>query len=201
MSKQAIIIFLKYPELGRSKTRLAATVGDQNALKIYKELLEHTHQITKNLSCDSFLFYDRESPNKMNWETEKYKHKLQVQSDLGGRMKNAFQEIFDEGYGNIIIIGSDCYDLSEDIINQAFNLLKENEVVIGPALDGGYYLLGLTKMVNSLFEDVKWSTSEVLHATVKVLENQQLKYATTDPLSDIDVYEDLPASLKKLLEE
>ena len=201
MSKQAIIIFLKYPELGRSKTRLATTVGDQNALKIYKELLEHTHQITKNLSCDSFLFYYRESPNTMNWETEKYKHKLQVQSDLGGRMKNAFQEIFDEGYGNIIIIGSDCYDLSEDIINQAFNLLKENEVVIGPALDGGYYLLGLTKMVNSLFEDVKWSTSEVLHATVKVLENQQLKYDTTTPLSDIDVYEDLPSSLKKLLEE
>jgi rSAM/selenodomain-associated transferase 1 len=201
MPKQAVIIFLKYPELGRSKTRLAASIGDENALKIYRELLEHTHQITKDLNCDRFLFYDKETPNKMDWEQHKYHNLVQIESDLGGRMKNAFEVIFNKGYQSVIIIGSDCYDLNETIINQAFDFLKQNEVVIGPALDGGYYLLGLTKMVNSLFEDVKWSTSEVFNATVSILEELNVKYDTTTPLSDIDVYEDLPSSLKKLLEE
>jgi rSAM/selenodomain-associated transferase 1 len=199
MQQQAIIIFLKYPELGRSKTRLAATVGNENALKIYRELLKHTHQITKNLDCHKFLFYDKESPNKMQWEEKEYHHLVQVESDLGGRMKNAFAEILNKGYQRVLIIGSDCYELTENIINEAFNLLKQNHAVIGPAIDGGYYLLGLTKLINNLFEDVEWSTNKVFTATVKNLNQQKIKFATTITLSDIDVYEDLPYNLKNLL--
>jgi rSAM/selenodomain-associated transferase 1 len=200
MQKKAIIIFLKYPELGRSKTRLAATVGDGNALKIYRELLEHTHQITKDLNCDRFLFYDKESGNKMDWDDNKYAHLIQVESDLGGRMKNAFADIFNKGYQNVIIIGSDCYELSETTLNDAFELLNQNDAVIGPAKDGGYYLLGLNQLINSLFENVAWSTDQVLPATIKVLEERNFSYATTTPLSDIDVYEDLPEKLRELID-
>ena len=200
MQQQAIIIFLKYPELGRSKTRLAATVGDENALKIYRQLLEHTHQITKELDCDCFLFYDKESINKMDWEQEKYTHLVQVESDLGGRMKNAFADVFAKGYQSVIIIGSDCYELSLATLKHAFKLLKHNDAVIGPAKDGGYYLLGLNQLIDSLFENVAWSTDQVLPSTIKVLEDSNFQYATTITLSDVDVYEDLPESLRALID-
>jgi hypothetical protein len=200
MQKQAIIIFLKFPELGRSKTRLAATIGNENALKIYRELLEHTHQITKDLDCDRFLFYDKESSDKMDWEADKYTHLVQVESDLGGRMKNAFADVFNKGYQNVIIIGSDCYELSETTLNEAFELLNQYDSVIGPAKDGGYYLLGLNQLIDSLFDDVAWSTDQVFPVTIKVLKEKNINYTTIIPLSDIDVYEDLPEKLRELLD-
>ena len=197
--KEAIIIFLKYPELGRSKTRLAATVGDENALKVYKELLEHTHLISKELNYDKYLFYDKVTANKMPWGDDIYHTAYQVQSDLGGRMQNAFSQLFDSGYERIIIIGSDCYELTPKIIEEAFEKLKYKEVVIGPAKDGGYYLLGLTQLIPQLFTDVKWSTEEVFSSTTKILDSLNIDYGTTAVLSDIDVYDDLPENLKLLI--
>ncbi|MBD3749703.1 MAG: TIGR04282 family arsenosugar biosynthesis glycosyltransferase [Sphingobacteriales bacterium] len=199
MDNKAIIIFLKYPELGRSKTRLAATVGAENALKVYQELLEHTHLITKDLNFDKYLFYDKVTPYKMPWSDDIYQTAYQVETDLGGRMSNAFEQLFQKGYERILIIGSDCYDLTQEILEEAMQKLKNKEVVIGPAKDGGYYLLGLTRWIPELFTDVKWSTDEVFKSTTETLEKLQISYDTTTILSDIDVYEDLPDSLKLLI--
>ncbi len=197
--KSALIIFLKYPELGRSKTRLAATIGKENALKVYIELLEHTNLISKKLSFDKYLFYDKVTVNKMPWGDDIYQTAYQIESDLGGRMHNAFEQLFAKGYDKIIIIGSDCYELTTEIIKEAIIKLDTNKVVVGPAKDGGYYLLGLTKLIPQLFTDVAWSTEEVFSATVKTLETLQISYATTPVLSDIDTFEDLPLKLKLLI--
>jgi rSAM/selenodomain-associated transferase 1 len=199
MNTQAIIIFLKYPELGRSKTRLAATVGDENALKVYKELLEHTYLISKELNCDKYLFYDKVTAHQMPWEEGIYHTAYQIESDLGGRMQNAFETLFKKGYERLVIIGSDCYELTEEIMEEAFKKLENKEVVIGPAKDGGYYLLGLTQLIPQLFTDVKWSTDEVFSSTTKTLSSLNIGYDTTAILSDIDVYEDLPENLKLLI--
>ena len=197
--KKALIIFLKYPELGRSKTRLAATVGNENALKVYIELLAHTNLISKELNCDKYLFYDKLTANKMPWGDDIYQTAYQLESDLGGRMQNAFEQLFNNGYERIVIIGSDCYELTQEIIEEAFNKLNHNKVVIGPAKDGGYYLLGLTQLIPQLFSDVAWSTDEVFSATIKTLENLNLTYSTTPILSDIDTIEDLTPELKLLI--
>lgn len=197
--KSALIIFLKYPELGRSKTRLAKDVGNANALKVYIEILELTHMISKQLYFDKYLFYDKVSANKMPWGDDIYQTAYQIESDLGGRMHNAFEQLFSKGYERLVIIGSDCYELTQDIIEQAFELLNINDAVIGPAKDGGYYLLGLRKMIPQLFTDVAWSTDKVFSTTVKTLKNLEFSYSTTEVLSDIDTIEDLTPKLKLLI--
>jgi len=197
--KIALIIFLKYPELGRSKTRLAKDIGNENALKVYIELLEHTQLISKELKFDKYLFYDKVTANKMPWGDDIYQTAYQIESDLGGRMQNAFEQLFSKEYERVVIIGSDCYELTQEVIEQAFELLKTSDAVIGPAKDGGYYLLGLRKMIPQLFSDVAWSTDEVFSATVKTLENLNLTYSTTPILSDIDTIEDLTPELKLLI--
>lgn len=199
MDKKAIIIFLKYPELGRAKTRLAATIGDENALTIYKELLNHTHEITKNLEADKFLFYDKVSENKMPWDEHSYFTAYQKESDLGGRMLDAFEQVFNKGYSKVLIVGSDCYELNQNIIEQAFLQLETSDVVIGPAKDGGYYLLGLKSLVKEIFMDVAWSTETVFATTEKILQKLSLKLSLTPTLSDIDTIEDLPETLRELI--
>ena len=197
--KSALIIFLKYPELGRSKTRLAKDIGNENALKVYIELLEHTQLISNQLKIDKYLFYDKVTANTMPWGDEIYQTAYQIESDLGGRMENAFEQLFLKGYERLLIIGSDCYELTQEIIEHAFELLNTSDAVIGPAKDGGYYLLGLRKMIPQLFSDVAWSTDEVFSATVKTLENLNLTYSTTPILSDIDTIEDSTPELKLLI--
>jgi rSAM/selenodomain-associated transferase 1 len=197
--KSALIIFLKYPELGRSKTRLAKDVGNENALKVYIELLDHTKLISNQLNFDKYLFYDKVTANKMPWGDDIYHTAYQIESDLGGRMYNAFEQLFSKGYERLVIIGSDCYELTQDIIEQAFELLNTSDAVIGPAKDGGYYLLGLRKLIPQLFTDVAWSTDEVFSATIKTLENLHYNYSTTSVLSDIDTIEDLTPKLKLLI--
>lgn len=201
MNKEAIIVFLKYPELGRSKTRLAATVGNLNALKVYKELLSHTNLITKDLKADKYLFYDKVSENKMPWGDDTYFTAYQKESDLGGRMQHAFEQLFAKGYQRILIIGSDCYELTQTIIEDAFKALESSKVTIGPAKDGGYYLLGLSKMVPQLFSNVAWSTDEVFKTTVSVLEDLKISYKVGVELSDIDTIDDLPPTLLSVLDD
>ena len=197
--KAALIIFLKYPELGRSKTRLAKDIGNENALKVYIQLLDHTQLISNKLKFDKYLFYDKVTANKMPWGDDIYHTAYQIESDLGGRMENAFEQLFSKEYERVVIIGSDCYELTQEIIEQAFELLNVSDAVIGPAKDGGYYLLGLRKMISQLFSDVAWSTDKVFSETVKTLENLNLSYSTTPILSDIDTIEDLTQELKLLI--
>ena len=171
MHKKAIILFTKNPELGMVKTRLAKTLGNEKALEIYKKLLQHTQTIVSNIEVDKFVFYSDKIIENDAWLNGVYYKKIQKGVDLGERMKNAFQELFELNYNSICIIGSDCFELNSPIINQAFQNLKTNEIVIGPTFDGGYYLLGMNKLNFELFENINWSTQTVFEETISKIKN------------------------------
>ena len=160
-----LIIFVKNPVLGKVKTRLADALGEENALLIYQKLLQHTCLVTGNIIADKYVFYLEFINHNDLWKNEVYKKKLQHGNDLGERMKNAFELLFQKGYKEIVIIGSDCYELTEEIIMNAFGELKQKDVVIGPAKDGGYYLLGMNIFIPELFTGKSWSTNKVLQET------------------------------------
>jgi hypothetical protein len=197
MSK-ALIIFIKNPVLGKVKTRLAATVGDVTALEVYKELLDHTQKITLLINADKFLFYSDFLQTEDQWPNDRFIKNLQKGNDLGERMCNAFEYILLNKYRKVIIIGSDCIDLSASIIEDAYILLNHCDVVIGPAKDGGYYLLGMKELHQPLFKNILWGTSEVLKQTLSVCTKLNLKYALLPTLTDIDVENDLSFEQKKL---
>ncbi|RKD14289.1 hypothetical protein BCY91_07310 [Pelobium manganitolerans] len=198
MPQNALIVFLKYPELGHAKTRLAKNIGDEKALKVYLELLKHTNLITDKLSCDKFLYYDKSPGKTLDWGAG-YATAFQKPGDLGERMKQAFADVFALGYNKVIIIGSDCYELNTEIIEQVFIDLDDKEAVVGPAKDGGYYLLGLKSQQDCLFENIAWSTENVFQQSLAQLEEGQISYGIAPTLSDIDTLEDLPEALKQLI--
>ena len=171
MKNNAVILFVRNPVLGKVKTRLAKTIGDQKALKVYQDLLNHTMVQTKNLLCAKFLFYDTVITQDDIWSENDYFKKVQIGEDLGQKMQNAFQTVFSLGYKNVVIIGSDLFDLKSDHIDKAFLQLQKNDVVIGPAEDGGYYLLGLKQMIQPIFKDKNWGTETVLKQTLENLKN------------------------------
>ena len=188
-SKNLLLIFTRNPELGKCKTRLAATVGDETALDIYNFLLDHTVAITKNLNAAKQVWYSEKIWDNDIWDDAFYDKKLQNGADLGIRMGNAFQDGFASGYERIIIIGSDMLDLSQGDLEQAFEQLKDNDFVIGPAQDGGYYLLGMKTFKPKLFRDKAWGQETVLEDTLNDLQNE--KHAVLEERNDVDVYEDI----------
>lgn len=194
----ALIIFIKNPVPGKVKTRLAATVGDLKALEIYKKLLDHTKKTSLLINADRFLFYADFLNRDDEWSKDTFIKHLQKGNDLGERMCNAFEYIFLNKYQKAIIIGSDCIDLSASVVEDAYKLLIDADVVIGPAKDGGYYLLGMKKLHQSLFKNISWGTSEVLKQTSSVCKSQHLKYYLLPTLTDIDVENDLSFEQKKI---
>lgn len=188
--KNALIIFVRHPEKGKVKTRIAATLGEDKALEIYIELLKHTAEISADVIADKFVFYTNEIPGDDVWSRPGFIKKLQCDHDLGMKMKSAFTEVLSQGYSKAIIIGSDCFELSAEIIEASFNMLDEKEVVIGPANDGGYYLLGMNVLHPFLFENKAWSTEQVFQQTADDLSERNISFAALDTLTDIDTAED-----------
>lgn len=187
--KNALIIFTRNPELGKCKTRLAQTLGDVSALHIYKYLLQHTANVAKTVKSDRYVFYSETiNPNDI-WSGDYFSKKQQKGKDLGERMHHAFNELLDSGYEKVIIIGSDLLDLNAAIIEQAFSELEANDVVIGPAVDGGYYLLGMKTLHPELFKNKAWGTETVRRDTLKNLQNS--KVFLLKELNDIDTFEDM----------
>jgi len=188
-SKKALLIFTRNPELGKVKTRLAKSVGDESALKIYKFLLKHTVEITEKLNVDKYVFYSENIHRDDIWNPDIFRKKLQTGNDLGERMKNAFSEIFGMGYEKAIIIGSDMFDLSKNDLETAYDVLETTPFVIGPATDGGYYLLGMKELNPEIFQNKDWGTSNVLETTLKDLPNE--KYVLLEERNDVDYFEDI----------
>lgn len=186
-----LLVFVKNPQPGRVKTRLAATVGDQEALRIYLKLLERTRAITLPLSADKMVCYTPEVVANDLWDNEYYQKTKQSEGDLGERMQLAFAQGFAQGYQHICIIGSDCYELSSAVIEQAFEQLATNDVVIGPSTDGGYYLLGMNRLHPALFTNKTWSTASVGPATMRDLAALQLRGYELPTLTDVDEEDDL----------
>lgn len=186
--KDALLIFTRNPRLGNVKTRLAKTIGQAAALAVYQQLLQHTRMVTHPLSCRKIVYYSEAVEEQDGWDNSHQK-KIQNGKDLGERMQQAFTDVFDEGYHKAVIIGSDAYDLKTSHIEKAFTLLNEHDVVLGPATDGGYYLLGMKKLHIALFSGKNWGTPTVLAATLQDL--RALRVAMLEPLNDLDTYEDL----------
>ena len=185
----ALIIFVRNPVLGKVKTRIAATIGDEKALAVYKHLLQHTKNITAGVQVTRFVFFADEIATNDLWNG--YEKCLQSGSNLGERMSNAFECLFEKGFTKIIIIGSDCFELDEKIISGAFLKLNEYETVIGPATDGGYYLLGIQSPFKNLFENITWSSNSVFDETIKQIEQRNLSLFLLPSLNDVDEAKDI----------
>ena len=189
--KQALLIFVKNAVKGKVKTRLAATVGDEIALNVYENLLKHTENCTHLILVHKIVCYADFIADDDVFSNDDYEKQIQKGNDLGERMQNSIDQAFKNGYEQIVIIGSDCFELTHKIIEHAYTQLTKNDVVIGPALDGGYYLLGMKKIHKSLFQNIKWSTNQVLNQTLKICLKIGLKVIQLQKLSDIDTEDDL----------
>lgn len=194
-NKNTLIIFLKYPEAGKVKTRLAKDIGNNEAARIYSLMTLNIIESVVAPECyNTIIFYD---PPEKEQEIKNWVGKKEIQyapqegNTLGDRISNAFKVVFSSGIEKAVIIGTDCLDVSSDIINVAIHLLDETEVVLGPAEDGGYYILALNKYRPEIFQDIDWSTKHVLEQTVlKIVENK-LTYHKLKTLKDIDTVEDI----------
>lgn len=187
--KNLLIIFTRNPILGKVKTRLAKTVGDKTALDIYTFLLKKTKEITLDSPCDKVVYYSEKLIKNDIWNCNSFKKEVQSGEDLGAKMKNSFYDAFENNYRKVVLIGSDIYDLESYHINEAFKKLDTNDVVMGPALDGGYYLIGLKKMHPKIFDNKRWGSSTVRKDTLKNLEKVDVHLLPV--LNDVDVIEDI----------
>lgn len=192
MHNSAIIIFIKNPEKGKVKTRLAKTVGDDKALAIYKKLLQHTRAVTEDLKSDKYLYYSNKIDSTDEWSPEVYTKCLQDGNDLGQRMLNAFEYVFNKGHQKALIIGSDCQQLTTEMLHNAINQLHINDVVIGPTYDGGYYLLGMNKLHPDIFLNKNWSTETVYQDTINDVARMRHSVSVLPKLSDVDEEKDIP---------
>lgn len=190
MSKNALLIFTKNPVYGKVKTRLAATVGNDKALEVYKELIQYTYSATQEIDTHKIVFYDEAIEENDIWK-DGYKKQVQQGDDLGEKMMNAFIYAFNNNCNNVVIIGTDCAELTASIINKAFEQLYNYDVVIGPAADGGYYLLGMKNTHNDLFENIQWSSPTVLLETIQRCKENSLHYFLLKELHDVDKEQDL----------
>ncbi len=194
---QHLLVFVKNVEQGKVKTRLAATVGNERALEIYRGLLAYTIAQTKGLEVEKHVFYSRAIEKNDAWKQAGFIQRTQAGEGLGERMASAFSEVLEPKTAEkgmpknaAVIIGSDCPELTTDIIEEAFVALKSHDIVIGPAEDGGYYLLGMSSSQPELFQNKEWSTNTVAAATKADCERLGLQFYTLPILSDIDHEED-----------
>ncbi len=191
MTKELIIVFVKNIKLGKVKTRLAKTIGNQAAFDVYSELVKVTENAIKNIETDKRIYFS-DAIVEAIWGNN-YKA-VQKGVNLGERMKHAFKKGFDDGYERIVLIGSDLPDISSEHIKNGLNALQNNEVVFGPAIDGGYYLIGLSELKPFVFDNKPWSQSNLLEDTLKELQLKNITHTLLRPLNDIDTFEDLEAS-------
>lgn len=196
--KKAIIVFQKAAVSGKVKTRLAKHIGDAQALKVYQYLVAHTHRQLEEIEAEIFVYFSGE-PDEEFGDNSNYQIRRQCEGNLGLRMATAFEEVFDVGYEQVLVIGTDCYELKSSILVEAFQGLNDADLVIGPAKDGGYYLLGLTMPEPKLFDGIAWSTASVFPDTMEIAASVEKSIFLLPVLNDVDRYEDL-GELRTLLD-
>ncbi len=177
--------------MGHVKTRLALETSPPIALTLYKKLLAYTHEATKGLPFKKSVWYDQKIDYEDLWPNQSFEKAVQRGDGLGSRMAGAFLSAFAGGAKKVVVIGSDCPYITEDIIKKAFASLDTYDAVIGPALDGGYYLIGLKKPFEQAFLNKPWSTPSVLQLTIADFQEAELSYHLLEELSDLDTYDDL----------
>lgn len=189
MNNRLIIVFTRNPELGKCKTRLAASIGDVHALKVYQQLIQHTSSTIQKVNADAAVFYTEKIQLNDAWPDAHFQKQIQIEGHLGEKMQAAFEWGFAKGYKKICIVGSDLPELSSKDLAEAFEKLNETDLVFGPAEDGGYYLMGMKQMHIQAFLNKKWSTHRVLQQTLEDLGQKSVTLLATK--NDIDTLEDL----------
>lgn len=184
----ALIIFVKNPVAGKTKTRLAKDVGNDRALAIYHSLLDYTRTVCSMVDADRFLFYSDQIVDD-KWPASHFIKEVQHGDNLGARMGNAFEHVLKK-HDKVLIIGSDCPQLDLMTISNAYQQLESHDYVIGPSVDGGYYLFGMKAYSANVFHDIEWSTESVLSQTIDRIQQENKTYSLLQELSDVDYKED-----------
>ena len=186
MKNKKIVVFVKNAVPGKVKTRLAKTIGDQEALEVYLRVLEITKREVLKVDANKEIWYAWDIGKDDIWEEELFSKKIQIDGDLGEKMKNAFEDSFKTGCNKMVLIGSDCPTLTSEIMEEAFAKLDENDVVFGPSEDGGYYLIGMSSYKPEVLEGIDWSTERVMEQTELRAQENEIKLAKLQVLNDID---------------
>jgi rSAM/selenodomain-associated transferase 1 len=189
------LVFVRAPEAGRVKTRLAATLGNEGALRVYRRLAEHTVREARSVDAELRIHFTPAGKEHevRAWLGDGARYLAQAGGGLGERMEEAFRAAFADGAGRVVIVGSDLPGLSAALLRRAFDALDEHPAVLGPARDGGYYLLGMRMIIPGVFDDVPWSTDVVLARTLERMRAAGVEPALLPTLADVDEADDLPA--------
>lgn len=193
--RRCILLFVKSPIEGQVKTRLAGKLGHETARRLYESFVVDTLEIVNALDIHvriCFLPADAENEFKQ-WLGTEYEYFPQTGRDLGQRMRNAFSQAFDDGFKEVVVIGSDIPDLPAEYLYQAFTALGDSDVVLGPSSDGGYYLIGFSRdsFIPEAFDNIPWSTADVLGQTTKILKRRGRRMHLLPQWHDIDTVGDL----------
>jgi rSAM/selenodomain-associated transferase 1 len=196
MKRKALIIFTKLPRPGEVKTRLGKSIGMVDAARAYKGFAEHVFAIADELAREKIevcLYYEPTATEEAvrAWVCRDFTYVPQRGEGLGERMHNAFASVFEDGVGRAIVIGTDVPELEATHVAKSFALLDDNDIVVGPSADGGYYLLGMNAPMKELFENIVWSSNTVFDATMAKVRTLGLSVTVLPLLHDIDTEEDL----------
>ena len=192
-----LIVFTRYPQPGKTKTRLIPALGAAGAADLHRQMVEQTLIQVQRLQAELTLsveiwFAGAATPQMQDWLGETWIYQAQREGDLGERLIAANHAAFESGMQQVITIGTDCPGLTAELMQQAFGLLEQQDLVLGPAQDGGYYLVGLRRDCPALFRNITWSTERVLQQTVEVATGLDLSIGYLKTLADVDRPEDLP---------
>ena len=190
-TQEQLIVFTRYPEPGKAKTRLAHALGAQGAADMQRNLTEYTLSQVRQLQqirpvAILVYFAGGDLQQMEKWLGPDFIYQPQESGDLGERLVRACSDAFKQAYKRVVVIGSDCPDLTATHIKRAFEALYHKDLVLGPATDGGYYLIGMNRENKSLFTQIPWSTEAVMASTIKAGEKLDLAIETLETLSDVD---------------
>lgn len=191
MSKEVLSIFVKNLIPGTVKKRLAKDLGIDLAIEIYKELVGITAEATDILEINKCVYYSDYIESNDQFDDAKYQKHIQEGKDLGQRMQNCFYDAFELDFDKMILIGSDTPDITDQIISQGFAELDKHDIIIGPAQDGGFYLIGMKKPHENLLNKRTYGHEKVLNELLDEIENRNLSVFKLPTLIDIDVKDDL----------
>ncbi len=195
---KAVIIFVKYPEPGKVKTRLGKTIGFDLAAELYRLFMLETFEFVRGLQATRVFVAFEPLEKRDHFEAivpDGFECFAQQGNDLGERLIHAFEHVFAAGSEHVVAIGSDSPTLPVGYVRQAYSLLRQHDLVLGPAEDGGYYLIGLKQMHSALFRGVPWSSSSVLASTLAAAKKLNLKTAALSTWYDVDDMETLRRAL------
>ena len=197
IAKKHLIIFTRYPQPGKTKTRLIPALGVEGATNLQRQMTEFTLSKVKKFQESAAISFEirftgGNLPLMQNWLGTELNYQLQGEGDLGKRMENSFLSAFARGAQEVVIIGIDCPGVNVEVLAEGFEGIQHCDLLLGPAVDGGYYLIGLKRAIGQLFTNIDWGTAKVLQQTVDIAQRLNLSIAYLQTLADIDRAEDLP---------